>query len=82
MPPTQPNPIQPNRRFAEAGKFPLRDAYLAGRAQALQDRGFASSQEAAVPELWFEAGGWGCHAMEGRGGGGWVYNTAKGTWVG
>jgi hypothetical protein len=41
---------------AEAGKFPLRDAYLEGRASVLQDRGFASSQEAAVPELWFEAG--------------------------
>lgn len=41
---------------AEAGKFPLRDAVLEGRAQALQDRGFSGSQDAAVPELWFEAG--------------------------
>lgn len=49
-------PITP---LADAGKFPLRDAYLQGRAQALQDRGFASSQEAALPELWFEAGEWG-----------------------
>lgn len=44
--------------LADAGKFPLRDAYLEGRAQALQDRGFASSQDAALPELWFEAGEW------------------------
>lgn len=43
-------------RPAEAGKFPLRDAYLAGRAQPLQDRGFTGSQEAALPDLWFEAG--------------------------
>ncbi len=42
--------------LAEAGKFPLMDLFRAGRAQVLQDRGFAGSQDAAMPDVWFEAG--------------------------
>ncbi|PSC77069.1 Glycosyltransferase LARGE2 isoform B [Micractinium conductrix] len=41
---------------AEAGKFPLKQLYAEGRATVYSDHGFASSQSAALPELWFEAG--------------------------
>lgn len=41
---------------AEAGKFPLKELFKAGRAGVYADHGFASSQAAALPTLWFEAG--------------------------
>ncbi len=41
---------------AEAGKFPLKELFKAGKAGVYADHGFASSQAAALPVLWFEAG--------------------------
>lgn len=41
---------------AEAGKFPLKALYQEGKAGVYADHGFASSQAAALPALWFEAG--------------------------
>lgn len=41
---------------AEAGKFPLLQLYQEGHARVLRDRGFASSQDAVLPDVWFEAG--------------------------
>ncbi|KAI3436166.1 hypothetical protein D9Q98_002223 [Chlorella vulgaris] len=41
---------------AEAGKFPLRQKFLDAKARLYSDHGFSTSQDAALPVLWFEAG--------------------------
>ncbi|EFN53347.1 expressed protein [Chlorella variabilis] len=41
---------------ADAGKFPLRKKFVDGKVRVFSDRGFSSSQDAALPLLWFEAG--------------------------
>ncbi|KAL4458882.1 hypothetical protein ABPG75_013747 [Micractinium tetrahymenae] len=42
--------------YAVAGKFPLKALFKEGKAGVYADHGFASSQAAALPVLWFEAG--------------------------
>jgi hypothetical protein len=45
-----------NFPVSEAGKFPLRQKFLDAKARLYSDHGFSTSQDAALPVLWFEAG--------------------------